>query len=119
MDGVGIKSSEEDLMDFNFSFFLREMLLGKSGFVFSAPLSLKGMESGGVVVEAMAAVFRAETRLDKSFVLDKKADSILETVLVRQALAKDGSCRFVNSMELRVVAWGLEASCSGTIIGCE
>ena len=70
-------------------------------------------------MEAMAAVFKAETRLDKSLDLDNRADSILETVLERQALAKDWSCRFVNAMELRVVAWGLEASCSGTMIGCE
>ena len=104
--GVGIKSSDVDLVDFSFSFFLSEMLLGKNGFFFRAPLNLKGMESGGLVVEAMAAVLRAETCLDKSLDLDVRADSILETVLERQTLAKDGSCCSVYSMEFRVVAWG-------------
>ena len=118
-DGVGIKSREVDLVDFNLSFFLREMLLGKNGFFFSAPLSLKGMESGGVILEAMAAVFRAEILVDRRLDLDMSEESILETVLARQVLAKDGSCCFVNSIELRVVAWGLETSCSGTMIGWE
>ena len=90
--GVGIKSSDVDLVDFSFRFFLSEMLLGKNGLFFRVPLSLKEMESGGLVVEAMAAVFRAETYLDKSLDLDIRADSILETVLDRQALAKEGSC---------------------------
>jgi hypothetical protein len=71
------------------------------------------------MVEAMTAVFRAEVWLDKSLDLDKRADSILETVLEKQALAKDLLCRFVNSIEFRMVAWGLETSCSGTMIGCE
>ena len=110
---------DANLVDCLFSFLWSEVLLGKNGLHFRAPLSLKGMESGGLMVEAMAAVFRAEVWVDRSLDLDMRADSILETVLEKQALAKDGSCRFVNSMELRVVAWGLEASCSGTIIGCE
>jgi len=110
---------DANLVDFRFSFFRSEVLLGKNGLLFKAPLSLTGMESGGLMVEATATVFRAEACLDKNLDLDMRADSILETVLEKQALAKDGSCRFANSMELRVVAWGLEASCSGTMIGCE
>jgi hypothetical protein len=51
------------------------------------------------MVEAMAAVFRAETRLDKSLDLDMRADSILETVLERQAFVNNGSCCFVYSIE--------------------
>ena len=42
------------LVDFNFSFFLNKMLLGKSGFYFKAPLNLTGMESGGLVADAIA-----------------------------------------------------------------
>jgi hypothetical protein len=95
---------DANLLDFRFSFFRSEVLLGKNGLLFKAPLSLLGMESGGLMVEAMATVFRADACLDKSLDLDMRADSILETVLERQALANDGSCCFVYSIELSVVA---------------
>ena len=43
----------------------------------------------------------------------------METVLEKQALANDGSCRTVYSMEFKVVAWGLEVTCTGTMIVVE
>ena len=66
------------------------MLLGKSEFGCKAPLILSGIESGGLMVEAMAVVFRAATVPVNSFDLELNVDSILETVWERQTLAKDG-----------------------------
>ena len=79
------------------------------------PRNLSGRESGGLVAEALSLATFAE----KSRELDLRADWICETVLVRQALANEGSCCLANSMEFIVVAWGLKASCAGTIIGLE
>ena len=64
--GVAITRRHVDWVDFNFSFFRSEMLLGKDGFFFSAPLSLSGMESEAFIVEAMAAISRAERLLEKA-----------------------------------------------------
>ena len=99
------KSKDVDLVDFSFSLFQRDVTR-EERILFYAPLSLTGMESGGVVVEAMAAVLRAVALAEKSKVLFFRADSILETVLERQALAKDRSCCFVYFMEFIVAAWG-------------
>ena len=74
---------------------------------------------GSATVEATAAVLSSAIFAEKSLELDLRADWILETVLVRQAFANEGSCCLVNSMEFIVVASGLEASCSGTMIGLE
>ena len=43
------------------SFFMSKVLLGKNGLYFQAPLNLTGMELGGQVAEAIAAVLRATT----------------------------------------------------------
>jgi hypothetical protein len=72
-----------------------------------------------MVAEAMAAVFRAATDSARSLDFELRADSILEIVLVRQTLAKEGSCRSAYFMEFIAVAWGLEESCAGTMIGLE
>ena len=72
-----------------------------------------------MVVEAMAAVLRAAVDSARSLDFELRDVAILETVLERQALAKDGSYCSVYSMEFRVVAWGLEASCVGIMIGLE
>ena len=44
-DGMGRK--EDERVDLRFSFFWSEVLLGKNGLLFKAPLSLTGIESGG------------------------------------------------------------------------
>ena len=56
---------------------------GKYGLGRKAPLSLSGRESGGMVVEAMAAVFKAATDLVRSLDFELRNYSILETVVYR------------------------------------
>ena len=67
----------------------------------------------------MAAALSAGRLAVNSSDWDLSADWMLETVLVRQILAKGASCFNAKSMEFIVVAWGLEASSAGTMIGLE
>ena len=83
--------------------------------LFNTPLNLSGRDSGGMVVAALSAARFSENSLD----LVLSADWTLETVLLRQVLANDGLCFNAKAIEFIVVAWGLEASSSGTIIGLE
>ena len=83
------------------------------------PLNCSGRVWGAKTVEAVATVFSSAIFAEKSLELDLRADWILETVLVRQAFANEGSCCFAKSTEFIIVAWGLVASCAGTMIGLE
>ena len=116
--GVGFNSKDADFVDFNLSLFASLVLRGNGDFQ-RTPLNLSGRELGGLVADAIAAFFSSVTFAEKRAELDLRTDWTLETVLVRQAFANVGSCSFAKPIEFIVVAWGLEASCEGTMIGLE